>query len=97
MQNVATDAAGNAFVVGYFSGNITIGSTTLVSAGLNDVFIAKMAPNGTLANNSRALRAQSNLCRLETVVEISESGGRFTLAINVRVVSYWVARRGAPR
>jgi hypothetical protein len=31
----------------------------------------EMAPNGTLANNSRALRAQSNLCRLETVVEIS--------------------------
>jgi hypothetical protein len=44
----------------------------------------KMAPNGTLATNSRALRAQSNLCRLEAVVEITESGGRFTLAINVR-------------
>lgn len=44
----------------------------------------KMAPNGTLATNSRALRAQSNLCRLETVVEITESGGRFALSISVR-------------
>jgi hypothetical protein len=43
----------------------------------------KMAPNGTLATNSRALRAQSNLCRLETVVEVTESQGRFTLGISV--------------
>ena len=43
----------------------------------------KMAPNGTLATNSRALRAQSNLCRLETMVEVTESQGRFTLGISV--------------
>lgn len=43
----------------------------------------KMAPNGTLATNSKALRTQSNLQRLEAVVEITETAGRFSLAISL--------------
>jgi hypothetical protein len=43
----------------------------------------RMAPNGTLATDSRALRARSNIQTLETVVEITESAGRFQLAITI--------------
>jgi len=43
----------------------------------------KMAPNGTLATDSRALRARSNLQALESVVEITESDGRFQIAISI--------------
>jgi len=43
----------------------------------------KMAPNGTLATNSKALRTRSNIQKLESVVEITESRGRFQLAISI--------------
>ncbi len=44
MQAVATDAAGNVFVTGAFSGTLVLGSTTLLSAGLTDFFVAKYVP-----------------------------------------------------
>lgn len=44
----------------------------------------KMAPNGTLANISKALRARSNVQTLEAVVTISESNGKFELAFSIR-------------
>jgi hypothetical protein len=44
----------------------------------------RMAPNGTLANNSKALRAQSNVQTLEAVVTISEANGKFELAFSIR-------------
>jgi hypothetical protein len=43
----------------------------------------KMTPNGTLANNSKALRARSNVQTLRAVVAISETGGKFDLAISI--------------
>ncbi len=46
---VKTDASGNSFVTGYFSGSATFGSTTLVSSGLQDIFIAKYDNLGALA------------------------------------------------
>jgi hypothetical protein len=42
-----------------------------------------MAPNGTLAANSKALRARSNVQRLESVVTVTESAGRFTLEFSL--------------
>ncbi|MCX6949087.1 MAG: hypothetical protein NTX39_05395 [Opitutae bacterium] len=60
----------------------------------------KMAPNGTLSNNSRALRIRSNVQTLEAVVSIGESAGKFDLAISVHgtdevpVVIELVFRRG---
>lgn len=42
------DAGGNVYVVGYFFQTATFGSTTLTSAGSQDIFIAKYAANGTL-------------------------------------------------
>jgi len=44
----------------------------------------KMAPNGTLAPNSKALRARSNIQTFESTVTVSESRGKFELAIVVR-------------
>ncbi len=43
----------------------------------------KMAPNGTLANTGRAIRARSNVCRLEAVVTATEQGGRFELEFSL--------------
>jgi hypothetical protein len=43
----------------------------------------KMAPNGTLAADSRAARARSNIQNLESVVEITEVAGKFTLSFSV--------------
>lgn len=43
----------------------------------------RMAPNGTLAVDGRAARAQSNIQRLRSRVAVNESDGRFRLAICV--------------
>ncbi len=43
----------------------------------------RMAPNGTLANDSRALRAQSNVQRLESLVDVVETEGRLTVTITI--------------
>ncbi|HET6349063.1 MAG TPA: FlgD immunoglobulin-like domain containing protein, partial [Candidatus Krumholzibacteria bacterium] len=46
-NGVATDAWGNIFVVGSFTGTVDFGNGVgLVSAGGTDVFLAKYAPNG---------------------------------------------------
>jgi hypothetical protein len=43
----------------------------------------RMAPNGTLASDSRSLRATSNVQHLESLVEVTEREGRFTLAFEI--------------
>lgn len=48
-QAIATDASGNVFVSGYFSGTATFGSSSISSAGgSNDIFIAKYNSSGTV-------------------------------------------------
>ena len=60
----------------------------------------KMAPNGTLANDSRALRARSNVQTLSATVAITEHGGKFELAFSIparntcRFPSSWRFGRG---
>ncbi len=44
----------------------------------------KMAPNGTLAPNTKALRVRSNVQTLQSVVTITENAGKFELAISVQ-------------
>jgi hypothetical protein len=44
----ALNATGQVFVTGHFTGSVTFGTTTLTSAGGNDLFVAKWVPgNGT--------------------------------------------------
>ncbi|WP_437601002.1 SBBP repeat-containing protein [Sorangium sp. So ce590] len=45
-HGVAADAAGNLLVAGHFSGSIDLGGAPLASAGLTDVFLAKLSPSG---------------------------------------------------
>jgi hypothetical protein len=53
-QTMATalDASGNVFVTGYFTGSVTFGSTTLTSAGGNDLFVAKWVPSAGTGTGS---------------------------------------------
>jgi hypothetical protein len=47
---VAVDKAGNTIVVGSFAGSIHFGgpSAPLMSAGMNDIFVAKISPSGSV-------------------------------------------------
>ncbi|WP_437923737.1 SBBP repeat-containing protein [Sorangium sp. So ce291] len=44
--DVATDAAGNLYVTGWFDGTVDFGAGPLVSAGNGDVFVLKLDPAG---------------------------------------------------
>jgi hypothetical protein len=46
--SVAVDHAGNCYVGGSFSNVLTVGATTLASAGERDAFLLKFSPNGAL-------------------------------------------------
>jgi Tfp pilus assembly protein PilZ len=43
---ISVDNCGNSYVTGYFVGTATFGPFTLVSSGLNDIFVAKLDKNG---------------------------------------------------
>jgi hypothetical protein len=47
-NGVATDAKGDCYVTGYFSGRVTLGSNVLSSAGEGDVFVVKYSSAGLL-------------------------------------------------
>jgi hypothetical protein len=44
IRAMATDASGNVFATGWFSGKVAFGSTVLISQGSNDLFVAKYVP-----------------------------------------------------
>jgi hypothetical protein len=48
VQGLARDAAGNSYVAGYFTGTLALGTTNLVSAGGDDIFVAKISPAGAV-------------------------------------------------
>jgi hypothetical protein len=47
VTGVAADGSGNVFVAGSFSGTLTAGATVLTSAGMGDLFVARLDPAGT--------------------------------------------------
>jgi hypothetical protein len=53
-EKVAFDAAGNAVVAGHFTGTLVLGSTTLTSAGGEDVFVARLDAAGNWVQAVRA-------------------------------------------
>lgn len=46
IEDIASDASGNVYVIGSFENTIQIGSTSLVSSGSYDIFFAKFDQNG---------------------------------------------------
>ncbi|TFJ85412.1 hypothetical protein NSK_003371 [Nannochloropsis salina CCMP1776] len=44
---IAVDASGSSYTTGYFQGNMTVGSTTLTSAGAADIFIINLDSSGS--------------------------------------------------
>ena len=53
-RSMAVDASGNTYITGYFSGSVAFGSTTLVSAGGQDIFLAKYDNTGSFQWAKRA-------------------------------------------
>ncbi len=47
-EAVAVDALGNVYVTGYFSGTAYFGTNSLISSGLQDVYVAKYNTSGVL-------------------------------------------------
>jgi hypothetical protein len=45
---IAVDAAGNVYITGSYKYNSTFGATSLSSAGINDIFVAKYNTSGSL-------------------------------------------------
>ena len=45
-QGISVDPSGNAYVTGYFAGEVTFGSTNLTSNGTTNIFIAKVSTSG---------------------------------------------------
>ncbi len=43
---IAVDGADNSYVTGHFKGTVTFGSQPLTSSGYDDIFVAKLGPNG---------------------------------------------------
>ncbi len=58
---IATDGSGNILVTGFFGGVATFGNTTLISAGDQDIFIAKLSPGVTGIEEEFALPGSFNL------------------------------------
>ena len=47
-NSVCTDNAGNVYITGYFQGTTTFGATSVTSAGVQDIFVAKYNTAGVL-------------------------------------------------
>ena len=47
-NGIATDGLGNSIITGHFEGTADFGSTTLTSAGEQDIFVAKYDPSGNM-------------------------------------------------
>src|SRR5436190_12856302 len=96
--NVACDAAGNAFLCGYFSTTITIGSQTLVPAGSNDIFVAKYSPTGTVlwaASAGGAGLENSNCVNVDALGNVIVSGyvGTGTFTFGASTISVTAGQR----
>src|SRR5690606_35340757 len=51
---IATDASGNSYVTGTFQGSVNFGNTSLTATAWEDIFIAKLDPQGNFLWATRA-------------------------------------------
>lgn len=59
--SIKADAAGNCYITGFYYGSATFGSTTITSAGMQDLFIAKYNTAGVLQWVKSAGGAQADI------------------------------------
>ena len=69
VTGVASDPSGNVFVAGSFSGTLTAGATVLTSAGMGDLFVARLDPAGTAVWAFRAGDATDQLGALHVATD----------------------------
>jgi hypothetical protein len=50
---LASDAQGNVYVAGLFTGTVTVGATTLTASGANDMFLVVFDPHGNVVRAAR--------------------------------------------
>jgi hypothetical protein len=71
---MATDSAGNSSIIGVFQGSINFGGTTLTSAGLNDVFVARFNSAGV---HQWSKKAGDSTDQIGTGVAVDEAGNTY--------------------
>jgi hypothetical protein len=82
---VAVDRSGNVVVVGYFNGTVNVGGGNLVSAGANDIFVAKYSgTNGAHLWSKRLGASTADVANRVTVDSIGDVIviGSFTGSVN---------------
>jgi hypothetical protein len=72
VQGVTFDDAGDVILAGFFRGTLELGADTLTSAGIDDVFVTRLSPEGVPAWALRFGGAQSEVA---LAVAISPLGG----------------------
>ena len=70
-RSTAVDALGQVYVTGSFRGTVTFGTTTLVSAGDEDIFVAKLSSAGTC---EWAVRAGGQRAAMATSIAVDGLG-----------------------
>ena len=75
-SDVSTLADGSAIITGYFQGSATFGTSDLTSAGNNDVFVARVDPDGTWAWATRAGGTSNDVGR--SVSPLADGGALIT-------------------
>jgi len=68
---IKTDGQGNSYVTGFFQGTATFGGQTLVSSGLQDVFIAKYNASGVV---QWAVKAGGTLSDIGNGINVDQAG-----------------------
>jgi hypothetical protein len=48
VRDLAVDSGGNVYIIGDFTGTLTLGSTPHISSGSSDIFVASFSPSGKL-------------------------------------------------
>jgi len=46
ISSVTTDSAGSIYIIGYFTGTVALGNTTLTAISTEDILLAKLDPQG---------------------------------------------------
>lgn len=93
IRGVALDDAGNILVVGFFRSSIDFGGGTLDSEGLQDIFAAKLAPDGTHIWSRSFGNAESNLAE---GVASDSAGNLLFIASSSGLLDFGGGPLGAP-